>query len=348
VFLLAAGRELLLWCAPMSTHASHWVDRLYVRWNPVGSFFHEGWGDERATAAVVAALGSPPPPVRLDPRWGPESRRRWGRVRDGYIMSPVQDGTLPYESERARVRMIMPLHESARPTPVCVHLAATGEHDFGRRLALARPLLARGIGAIFLENALYGARRPAGQLGSEVRTVSDLMTMGRATVEEARGLALWLASEGHPVVFTGYSMGGQMAALAGALVPFPVGIVAVAAPPSAREVFLDGLLSRVTSWSALAAGGSTAVARERLGAILESSHVTRQPAPLAPEAAIVIVGRHDGYVIPEIALLIHHHWPGSELRWLEGGHVRNYVASFPAARQAILDVVSRLVPGFPT
>jgi hypothetical protein len=136
-----------------------------------------------------------------------------------------------------------------------------------------------------------------------------------------------------------------MAAIAGALLPFPVALVAVAAPPSAREVFLEGLLSRVTSWSALAAGGSTTAAREKLGEILGSSHVTRQPPPQAPGAAIVLAARHDGYVAPEAALQVHQHWPGSELRWLEGGHVLNYAASFPAARQAILDAFGRIAPG---
>lgn len=41
----------------------------------------------------------------------------------------------------------------------------------------------------------YGQRRPLMQFGSKLLCVSDLLLLGRATIEEARGLLHWLDSE---------------------------------------------------------------------------------------------------------------------------------------------------------
>ena len=92
----------------------------------------------------------------------------------------------------ARVRLLLPEHDLRG---VAVHLAASGDQGFRVRLRFAAPLLARGIGALVLENAFYGARRPANQLGPAVRSVSDLHLMGSATFQEGRVLLRWLREE---------------------------------------------------------------------------------------------------------------------------------------------------------
>lgn len=319
---------------------SHWADRLYVQLSPVGSYFDGGWGDEGSIERVVGQLRSPDPARPVAIAWGPEQRTGWGVEALGTFDSPVTDGTLPPESQRGRVLLMLP--ESRRPGPVCIHLAATGEDGFQRRRRLCAPLLQQGIGALVLENPYYGARRPAAQRGSDIATVADLMVMGRAIVDEARSLALWLHERGHPVGLSGYSMGGQMGALAAAFLPFPVAVASAAAPCTASQAFVDGLLARVTCWPALATGGDTAAARARLTEILDATCLTRQPPPPAPSAAVVVVARDDGYIVAEGARRIHDHWAGSELRWLEGGHVSGYVASIPALRRAIVDAFARL------
>lgn len=320
----------------------HWVDRLYVKLSNVGSFFSDGWGDEQTIDRVVELLRAPPPPRPFHLHWGPPQPIREGVAREGEFHSPVADGSLPYESERGRVMLLLPSRSSGSPPPVCIHLAATGEYGFERRLRLCRPLLERGIGALLLENPFYGRRRPARQEGADLRTVAELMTMGRAIIEEACGLALWLREQGHPVGLSGYSMGGQMAALAGALLPFPAALVPVAAPSSARDVFLDGLLARVTSWSALTGLADADAARARLASVLGASCITRQPPPVTTRAAILLIPRTDGYVPEEASSRIHLHWAGSELRWLDGGHVSSYLAGIPATRTAIADAFTRL------
>lgn len=41
----------------------------------------------------------------------------------------------------------------------------------------------------------YGQRRPMLQCGAKLLCVSDLLLLGRATIEEARSLLYWLDSE---------------------------------------------------------------------------------------------------------------------------------------------------------
>lgn len=320
----------------------HWVDRLYVRLSPVGSFFNEGWGDEGVIEQVVRLLRSPPPPGEANLQWGQARHEKGWIERDGTFISPITDGTLPAESRTGRVQLLLPDGPRTAPAPVCIHLAATGEQTYERRRRLCAPLLARGIGALLLENPFYGQRRPTRQQGVDVRTVADMMTMGRAIIEEARALALWLRAHGHPVGLSGYSMGGQMAALAAALLPFPVATAPASAPCTARQAFVEGLLSRVTCWSALGGHEGVEPARRRLSEVLDATCLTQQPPPPAPEAAIFLVAREDGYIFAEGARRIHDHWPGSELRWLPGGHVSGYVAGVPALRTAIIDAFARL------
>jgi len=48
-----------------------------------------------------------------------------------------------------------------------------------------------------LESPFYGARRPAGQEGSRLLHVSDLLVLGRATIEESLCLLEWSHRQGY-------------------------------------------------------------------------------------------------------------------------------------------------------
>lgn len=325
---------------------AHWLDRLYVRLTPAGSFFGDGWGDEGAIEAHLDALARPAEPSPIDLAFVRTRRVRRGIARDGVFTSPLAHA-LPARSSEARVRLLLP-DASPRPAPVCILLAATGDEGLDGRSRFAAPLLARGIGALVLENPLYGTRRPAGQRGVAVRTVADLVAMGRATIEEARALASWLRTRGHAVGLSGYSMGGQMAALSAALCPFPVAVVAGAAPHAARVVFVDGLLARATAFGVLARGmrsegqGHEGVdVRARLARVLEGTSATRLPAPAPGSAAVLLGARHDGYVHRSAVEALARHWPEAELRWLDGGHVTGFL-QHEARRRAIVDAFGRL------
>ena len=178
------------------------------------------------------------------------------RVRDGHFPSPAATD-LPAESRTARFRMLLPRSE---PRAVCLHFAATGDVGYTRRQQLARPLLAEGVGAVLLENAYYGARRPAGQFRVALRRVDDLLRMGRATLEEGRALVGWLHGQGYPVCVTGYSMGGHMAAAVAATAPHPVCAAISGAGITVSGIFTRGLLARQIAWSRLGEDASERLA----------------------------------------------------------------------------------------
>jgi len=67
---------------------------------------------------------------------------------------------------------------------------------FMRRRARAR-VRAQNVATLSLESPYYGARKPAGQSGSKLQRVSDLLMLGRATIEESLFLLAWAQRQGH-------------------------------------------------------------------------------------------------------------------------------------------------------
>jgi dienelactone hydrolase len=320
----------------------HWLDRALYLALPRQPFFAGGWGDRRVLEErrIERLRGLPPDPVEV--RWEREERRSGARVRIGWFDSPEQ--LLPAEGRRARVQLLLP--ETGEPRAVCVHLAASGDQGFGPRARFAGPLLRRGLAALILENAYYGERRPTGQPGAAVRTVSDLVVMGSATVREARALLAWLRGQGHPRVgVAGYSMGGQMAAVVAASLPFPLAVAAMAPSNSPATVFTEGLLSTHPRWDALTRPGerpekARAALRERFLPFA----VTALPPPAEPRAAVVVGNRGDGVVAPADMQRIAEHW-GCEMRWLDTGHVGAVLWHQEALRAAVADAFDRLPDG---
>lgn len=49
-----------------------------------------------------------------------------------------------------------------------------------------------------LESPFYGKRKPLGQQGAKLGRVSDLLTLGRATIEESLSLLHWAQHHGFP------------------------------------------------------------------------------------------------------------------------------------------------------
>lgn len=302
-------------------------------------FFEDGWGDRAIVDALdldeLASRRAEPIAVRL----GPAAPAFGGIVREGTFTSP--EARLPACARTARIRMLLPKGETRG---VAVHLAASADQGFGMRLRFAAPLLAQGIGAVVLENAYYGLRRPARQVAHAVRSVSDLGLMGAATVQEGRSLLRWLRAElGFRLVgVTGFSMGGQMAAMVGATTDFPAAVVPIAASCSPDTVLRHGALRHAALFSKLCCEGETeAVAREALLALLARFSVTSLPAPVLPAAAIVVGTRDDGIVPPDDMRKIAEYW-GAELRWLPAGHVSAVLRYQGAMRQAIADAFRRL------
>ncbi len=319
----------------MSLHAR--LDDTLARLTmPLARLYPDGFGaDLEARVAGVRDYMGPAP--RLALRWGPTQRRLGVQVRAGRFESPAR-AYLPPESRAALVEQWLP----SRLGPVCLVLAATAEEGFARRRPLARWLSHHGISALLLENPFYGRRRPRGQRGPVLRTVADQFAMNLATVEEAAGLLRTFHEDGHRVGVTGYSQGGVMSAFAAALSDFPVSVVPRGAARSARPIFTTSALSLAMRWDVLAAeAGGLEAAQARFGEALEPVRVDRYPAPRDPGRAVVVACRHDGFIPREEAEALHAHWPGSELRWVEGGHLTGLVLHHHAHRRALLDAFGR-------
>ncbi len=302
-------------------------------------FFADGWGDRALCEAMdpleLARSKIPLVAVAL----GRAKRAHGGFLFEGAFESP--EVRLPACSRTARIRMLLP---DGDPRAIVVHLAASGDQGFALRLRFAAPLVARGIGAIVLENALYGSRRPPDQVGPAVRSISNLHLMGSATFLEGRALLRWIRDTlAVPLAgVTGFSMGGQMAAMVGAAVPFPVAVVPIAATCSPDAALREGVLRHVAHWAALAATGEDAeAARDALCAHLARFSVTAIPPPVCTDAAIVVGASSDGVVPPAEASKIAEHW-GAELRWLDAGHVSAVLRRQGEMREAIADAVDRL------
>lgn len=287
-----------------------WLDLLHARYHNDGFFFSDGWG-KQSTLELSLVQRATPPPLEL----APIAENETSRVLR--FLSPYHH-LLPEESTVAEALVLLPAGFN-HSTPVCVQLAATGDEGFAARLQLvAQPLLKVGIGSVIVENPYYGCRRPQNQLRTYLRSVSDLWAMGLAVVAEARALLHWLSEQGFQSLgVVGVSMGGAMASQAAALTPLPLAVCSCIAPHCATGVFLEGVLSRYVDWPAL--GGQ--VGRERLAEQLDGSDLALFGQPRRPDCAYWLAAKKDAYVDPASSLRASEIWPGSNLRWLNNGHV---------------------------
>ena len=301
--------------------------------------FSGGWGNED----VLARLANQPlfdeVPHVIDLQWlsAKNVRTRRGKlhVRDGVFSSPITD--LPETVVQAHLRLL------SRPgnKRVVLVLAGSREEGFGLRQAIYGKLVFRGIDVALLENPFYGLRRPPEQSGASVRTVSDHVLLNLAMIEEGRALVGWLARQKYErVCVAGYSMGGFMAGIIAASLEQPLAVAACAAGASPAPTFTTQVLSWSVDYKAL--GGKSA--HDRIQRIFERANLTAYPPPVAPHAAVILGCKHDAYVPPSETLTLHQHWPGSELRWVRGGHISTLFTERRALRRAVIDALDRLAP----
>jgi dienelactone hydrolase len=313
----------------------HPLDLAFAYALPRTRFFSAGWGDldivEREP--VVERLAEPADRIAL--RFTGELRNALRTVRIGEFESP--EPRLPACARLARVQLVVP---PGTPRGAVLLFAASGDQGFRFRARFAGALVARGLAVLLLENPYYGARRPADQQGVAVRRVSDLVLMASSAIREGRALLAWLRDEGFgPLAVSGYSMGGQLAAMVGAASPFPVAVAPLAPSASPASVFTRGLLRRWVDLRALAGGGGRAAAQSRLRQVLARYDVRALPRPKGP--AVVLAADRDGIVPPEEPALIAGHW-SAELRWVRGGHVSAVLRHGDALRAAIVDALAAL------
>ena len=293
----------------------HWMDRLVV----AGSrseriyprLFPAGWGDTDALARFREPIRSLDPVTEVELDWSPVRSPGPLLAWETTFTSPAPD--LPKAAQSAHLRMISPVPD---PDRIVLLMAAFNDHGYSTRSIFARHLARRGIATVMLENPLYGRRRITADKQA-TRTVLDLLVMGEAaTLEGVAVLEALRRSSDARLGVSGYSMGGNIAALVGAVTPFPIALAPLASSPSPGPVFAEGVLSRTIKWGSL--GGRER--REDLGKVLGSASALHLPAPPHAEHAVLVAAHKDGYIPRHSVEGLNRHWRGSELRLLGGGH----------------------------
>ena len=299
----------------------HWLDRLAATLMARARtrIFPDGWGDLPAASSTVRPI---------DVQWLSTAGHTSLEVLDGTFPSPAP---LPSPAATGQVRWYRP--KTSRG--LCLLLAASNEEGYDRRAPIAHRLAANGIGSLLLENPYYGTRRVR-ESSPPVRTVGELLTMGSAAVQEAHGLLLGLGNDAVTGV-SGYSMGGNIAALVAATYPHPVVAIPLAPSPSPAAVFTEGLLSTFVDWRSLACS------RSELADVLDRVSVLALPPPVRPDLSIIVAPRGDGYIPASAVESIHRHWVGSDLRWVRGGHVSLATVGRSRLVRAIVDGFNRAV-----
>lgn len=292
--------------------------------------FPDGWGD-RFAVAMLADQEIDVTAIRpADIVWGRKEERRGMRVRRGRFSSPLTP-ELPAEAGSVPVEMIEP---GPGTESYVVIMPAWNDHGFEQRRRLAHMIVGHGIGSIMFDIPFYGARRLTGEKEQAIRTVGDFALMGVGAVKEA--LAIMASISGRMGV-TGFSMGGNLAALVSAVVDDPVATSAVAASHSPGPVYLDGVLSRAIDWQAL--GGRSEA--DALRAVLSSASALHYEPKPHHEHAVVVAAARDGFVPLEASRQLSEHW-GAELRMLPGGHATALWRHRPEMAKAVADSFERL------
>jgi hypothetical protein len=295
--------------------------------------FPDGWGD-RLTLELFDRLPAVSDPVQpIDVVWGRKEEHPGFRVRRGSFTSPAAELLAP----ECRVVPIEYLEPAAGAERVVVLMPAWNDHGFETRRKLARLLVDRHVASVAFDIPFYGARRVVPAPGQAIRTVADFAVMGYGSLMEARSLLSLFAANAR-IGISGYSMGGNLAALVSAGYPHPLATAPLAASHSPGPVYLDGVLSGAIAWSAL--GGRQATTDLR--AVLGSATALAVPALPHHASAVLVGARRDGFVPVEATVALARHWAGSDLRWIDAGHATLLTRHRPALADAVVASFDRL------
>lgn len=313
------------------THIVDIAAGLLLKLGPVRSrIFPDGWGDE----AVLDMLSDPSilqdPVPAADIMWGRKEEHRGHRLTRGQFTSPSA-AMLPAEAHVVTFEQMEPQSGTA---PLVILLPAWNDHGFEQRRSIASLLLAYEIGSIIFDVPLYGSRRTTSEREQAIRTVADFGLMGFGGIRDALSLAQSLDRR-HG--YAGFSMGGNLAALATAASQEPVAMAGLAASHSPGPVYLDGVLANAIVWDSL--GGRDAEPRLRTF-LTTASALVYEPRP-HHRSAVLLAAEGDGFVPFDAARALADHW-NADFRVLAGGHATALWRHRPTFAQAIADAFQRL------
>lgn len=270
--------------------------------------FPDGWGEGPGLELFGRLDRVEVEPAALE--WGRKEEHPGYRIRRARFTSPIAS-LLPFEARVVDAELIEPGPGSDR---LCILFPSWNDHGWADRRRLAVFLSQHRIACLYFHPPFYGSRRVVPEPLQAVRTVADFGILGYGAVAEA--LALAAAFPEHRLGFSGFSMGGTLAALAAALYPRRAAIAPLAGAYSPAPVYLDGLLRHGISWKALGGTGQRRRLRELLG------RVSVLDLPVRPwhRDAVLVGARRDRFVPPDAVERLARHWKGCELRWVDTDH----------------------------
>jgi len=309
---------------------------VFAAWLTCGSkLFSQGWGDESLLTDCSERTSFAHSPGPISVAWSAGPRENNKIRRDGTFTSPLS--ALPKEARTAHVRA----WSRAGNTAACVILAASRDEGYKMRERIFGALVNQGLDLYLPENPFYGLRRTTSS--ASLSTFSDQALMNLGMVWETRALVEYLRNSYQKLAVAGYSMGGHMAAITAAVCPFPIACAALATGASAAPIYTQGLLSWSIDLAALAGKtGLQSQANERLRRLIEAADLTQYAPPLRTDAAVLVGCARDGYVMRKEIQSLHEYWPGSELRWIQAGHVTAVLRGRHFLRSAVADATERL------
>lgn len=320
------------------------IDRIASAFTNRFKFFKKGLGDISYLESLEQELNVFSKIPSIDIEWTNSRRVFSGRILSGKFTSPYSN-LLPEESKIAYIKMLVPNLLPEEKFSLCIHFAATGDQGFYKRLlGMAVPLFRKKIISVILEIPYYGIRKPKKQFNVFVNTLSDFFKMAAGTILEGLCLVQHFQKEGYRNIgVTGISMGGIIASYVGSFSRSRVPVISCLGPHSPEPVFMRGMLSGSIHWKALSQdfGGDIEKAREYVRSRMTLYELTSLPIPLAVDSSILIGGLADGFVLPESVEKLQEHWKGSELRWIESGHVSGIFTKTKHFRRAIVDALAR-------
>jgi hypothetical protein len=297
------------------------------------AIFPDGWGD-RSSFDLFEHLPGQGDAGPADVVWDAKVEHRGFRTRKGLFTSPIAN-RLP---ERARVVPVELIEPGTGTARIVVLMPAWNDEGFERRRKLAFPLLGRNVASVMFDIPLYGSRRASGEGEAAIRSVADFALMGAGALAEAHAILNALDQAYEHLGVGGFSMGGNLAALVSAGSERPIATGLMAASHSPGPVYLDGVLRGAIDFEALEGLDAPAELRR----VLSSATVTSTPARPHHRSAVLVAARGDGFVRPEAVTELAQHWPGSELRWLPGGHAGLWWRHRDALVDAISDSFDRV------
>lgn len=336
------------------------LDHAFSLYSNHNGFFKSGWGKHDVLEHIVK-LGSKKLTTKLARRKIPLINIEWSatkttshcKIQEGHFISPYQFNwknkgknqieKLPEESQLARFQLVSP-NQSNKDTPLIIHFAATGDEGYAIRTRfMARPLVKQRVASLLLENPFYGSRRPGFQTGTLMQRVTDFLQMSRAVQDEGLALLDWFYNQGYTRLgVAGVSMGAYMAMSVAAQTRVPISIVACLPTHSASAPYTEGTYSRACDWNTLSKELSgNRNPKETMAMIFDLANLCSMPVPSSVDSAILIGAKKDAYIPLSSTIQVHNHWKGSELRWINSGHIGSILFHNKRFVEAVLDSIQK-------